>query len=329
MAATAFQGDKPLDRRIPKNSKIQLAIYGNLFASATSATTLGNRESTELTIKPFNPTTDFNKRSGVNMYLATLKAVLLQSDLSAFKSLMILAKAPHYMQIKTRNAEYIPFVESTATDPLTPNGTRPVGISSFKWTITQKERKMEVEWSTALLEPEVQYIYDNFLTENLGVTVVGAATDTINTLAYSASKRRPSGFTWVKMNGVKVGKIKELTLEISFEGEKDSWEQQSNDFITVMGKVRMLQTSKLNQLAALTHAPLDEAVAFMTTFGEEFQFAAGMVTMRPEEVKIGDKERYIELVFEGKIPMNTDETTPDSITIDTTAKTIAFAFETP
>lgn len=327
--ATAFQGDKPLDRRIPKNSKIQLAIHGNLFASEDSATTLGNRESTELTIKPFNPTTDFNKRSGVNMYLATLKAILLQTDITAFNALYLLAKAPHYLQVKTRNGEYFPFVESTATDPLAPNGSRNMGISSFKWMISQKERKMEVEWSTALLEPEVQYIYDNLLTENLGVTVVGAATDEINFMAYDAAKRRPSGFTYVKVNSVKVGVIKELSLEISFEGEKNSWEQQYNDFIVVSGKVRMLQTSKNNLLAGLTNAPLDQAVEFMTAFGEKFIFSAGMVTMRPEETKIGDKERYIELVFEGKIPFNTDEEDPDSITIDNSTKTITFAFETP
>jgi len=325
MPTPVFQGVNFTNRRIPRVSEIAFSTYGNPFSSATEGGKFGMREATELDIKPTSSATADGKKA-LQAYEVAFKAALLQTDIDSLRKVYLLSKYPHNLLITTKQGDHYGFYDNTGPI-LAPTGTRSVGMK-WKFSLSQKDRKIECEWGTSIYRTELAKLFADLGTMIAGPSATNPLALNIGTgLEYDIDKFIPAGITGVEINDALVGEISDAKIEAESDGDKNIIGQLFCYKVKLKFEVMMKQTSGAEGAAAVWAANKDNTIAFHTSNDEKIILTNCASTM--PEFKAGDKENYIKISFEGEVSYNNDETAQESISFDAAGKELEFKFDTP
>lgn len=302
-----FGGILPANIRYARWDQISWAVLGFAFNHANQAGVLPLREGFKLNAKSA-ARKDFATRSLQDAVDVEMEGDLLDTGLATIKTIHLLSRGPFHMRLKTQSGEYLNFVKNT-TVVATPNGSRNVGLT-YKLEITKDNRKLNIKPATRMFDTEWAYLCSQFGTPSSGGSS-GTSIGTTTT-AYDRNKFIRSNFLALRVNGYDVGELEDAKIDMESSGRKTIHNITYCQNLTVKNEATIMQSSATELQAALDAANNDVTVEFDTANDETFKYTTGATSVAWDFTNT-DKDRTVKLMFEGEIPYNLDESSPNSI----------------
>ncbi len=315
--ATLFNGLKNNQVYNTRLSKIRLASPTTLMNHATEAIDLGLRQDASIKYK-LGTVNDVAGRKFPNAVDYDIDAKGLQTSFDDIRNALVLSKNFHQFWGIDGGGQNWYFKNNAGG--ATASGSSYLGMT-FKFAIDKNSRTIEYKWMTRLFNHE-----HDWLINALNVTPTGeTGTPPVLGLTANVMDRddfRESNFIDVLIDGASVGMFDDAKLEFSSNGPKDNRERVSSNMLTVKGEITLRQTAKNDFLAGFDASKQDYDINYLTPQGETFSFIGGAISTNTEAT-VGDKENMQKLIFEGEIPYNISEATPNSIDLGVTTPDLA------
>lgn len=298
--------------RNPRILELRYATSGANFSHATESGVIGLRKPAKMSIKT-KGVKDYAGRSLSNSYDVKVDAELLQTNLATTLNMYKLSKGLHQLRVKNANGEYYSFIDNAGTIG-TPTGSALVGMS-WEFSLSDTERSLKLSWETALFDTEYDWIAANASAAAAGGT--GGTTGGLTALTYDRTKYIRPGIIDVLINGNSVGVFQKPKISIKSKVEGDRRDYRNRPIpqsVECKSEVTMLQSAAAEIRAAIQAGNNDYTIAFKTANDETIQFVTGANSLNFEQMA-GDAENNVKLTFEGEIPYNITEGTPNSIDI--------------
>lgn len=277
-------------------NQIFLCDKGTLLTSPTSKIILGLRPAATLNITPFNPIKDYRERSLRNRLNFKVSAKTFQPNLLMLSNILTA-----FVPDGGCDAELLAVPQSTGADGgcFQFNGNDNfIGID-FDYIFSNTERALGID-----LELSKEY---------LSAKAIIDASDA-NTPATTGSSSYGIDFAvqrhpWVVLSDATFSKDELLNYSFSMksQGEKSYDNRTIIDYIMFRVELTFKAATIPNIVTVLARdqSPalvFQEDTSLASATYEKFSFAAGALSL-VNEVEIGDNNRFIKLIYEGKVPV--------------------------
>lgn len=302
-----FAGLVPANIRYARWDAIAWATLGFPFTDPNESGIFGLREGFK-----FNPKSvsvkEFAGRNMQNAVDVEMEGDLLQNDIPTIKTVHLLSTGPFHMRTKSQNGEYFIFRKNTGT-VASPNGTRNVGMT-YKVEIKKDSRKLNVKPKTRMFDTEW-----NYGLAQMGVAGAGGSGGSalgLSGMAYDRNKFIRSNFLAVRVNGYDVGELEDANIDMESSGRTTIHNITYCQILTVKNDVSIMQSAATELKAALDAANNDVTVEYDTANDETFKYTTGATSVA-WDFSNTDKDRTVKLMFDGEIPYNVNNASPNSI----------------
>lgn len=303
-----FSGRTIVNKRIPRHKGVKVANTGFQFDHATEAFFIGLRQDAKFVVKT-KKVTDWAGRGNTDAVDVELTASVLQTSFAYLKNYYLLSKNYHQLQVQSQSGEYYNFVRNANGSVNSPNGSNEVGLT-WKFTLTDKERKAELKWKTQVFGPQWSWVLTNLGTPHAGGS--GGTALGLTAMAYDVTQYVRSNVLWIAIAGYEAGDFKEFKLEIDFEGDEDNRTVPYSNKTKHKFEATLLQASAVEGKAALEAGNKDIDIVIRTANDESIQYTQGAMILE-FSYESDDKGTYLKLMGECEVPFNFNEAAPNAI----------------